>query len=266
MWKQYFKSASFNQYGLDWIIVGVLLVIFFQIVEPAKPFFRQFKLSDSTLQHPFATKERVTDNELYFLSAIVPSFIIVVVRFFLYSVIDKTKATNSRIQWYHSLHLSLLGLSISLSINGVVTDILKNLIGRPRPDFLHRCGPRPSSPFDDYVDISVCTSPLGLVYLLDGMKSTPSGHSLIGFSGLFYLTLWLIGQIHQLKQNQYVPMIWYLLSTLPTLLASYIALSRTQDYRHHFIDILLGSLIGIVFSSLSYVRYVLESRSKPINA
>lgn len=266
MWKHYLKSPTFNQYGLDWIIVAVLLFIFFDIVEPAKPFFRQFKLSDSTLQHPFATSERVTDNELYFLSAIVPTFVIIVVKLGIYSVSDKTKPNNSRIQCYHSLQLALLGLWISLSVNGVVTDILKNLIGRPRPDFLQRCGARKSTPLDEFVDITVCTSPLGAMYLLDGMKSTPSGHSLIGFSGLLYLTLWLIGQVHQLKQSKYVPVAWYLVSTSPVLLAIYVALSRTQDYRHHFIDIVLGSLIGIVIASLSYVRYTLESRSTPVNA
>lgn len=261
MLKQYLRSIHFNQYLLDWVTVVVLLYVFFGIVEPAKPFFRQFKLSDTTLQHPFATSERVSDNQLYVISAIVPTLFIFVVKLFTFSLKGPNSNSNNKVLWYHKLHLSILGLWVSLLLNGVFTDILKNLIGRPRPDFLDRCAPFEGTPYDEYVDITVCSSPLGIAYLLDGMKSTPLGHSLISFSGLFYLSLWLINEIREETNLKFIPIIWYLLSILPSLLASYIALSRTQDYRHHFIDIILGTLIGITISSLSYFRYKLELRS-----
>lgn len=241
MINQYLRSNTFKKYVPDWISVGVLLIVFFYIVEPAKPFFRQFKLSDPTLQHPFATVERVSDNQLYFWSAIVPSIVIIAVHI-------------SRKNSIHILNLSLLGLWTSLSVNGVITDILKNLIGRPRPDFIARCGANSNVPLDQYIDISYCSSPLGQVYLLDGMKSTPSGHSLISFSGLLFLSLWLGSQF------QCKPIVGNIITCSPILLAFYIALSRTQDYRHHFLDIVMGGSIGIVIASISFIRYIHQKR------
>lgn len=45
-------------------------------------------------------------------------------------------------------------------------------------------------------------------------------------------------------------------------------LSRTQDYRHHFADIILGSFLGITFAWWSYHHYfntlVSEDSDKPI--
>ena len=35
--------------------------------------------------------------------------------------------------------LALLSLSMGYLINGIITDIIKNSYGRPRPDFLSRC-------------------------------------------------------------------------------------------------------------------------------
>ncbi|KAF3988503.1 hypothetical protein FT663_03943 [Candidozyma haemuli var. vulneris] len=224
----------------DWITVGVLLAVFFLWLEPAQPFYRQFLLSDSRLQHPFAEHERVTDNELYFLSAIVPTLIIA---FFSLKTSSDTKGAK-----YH-----LLGLWVSLAVNGCITDLLKNWIGNPRPDFLDRCTPSKGTPIDSYVLINVCTAPRGPSSIIDGMKSTPSGHSSIGFSGLFYLSLWAWQWARaQKKEIKYAS---FLLVAAPTMLATYIALSRVQDYRHHFFDVFFGSALGIAAASLSWLKY-----------
>lgn len=255
---KYLKSSKFKKNIPEWIAVLALLLIFFYVVEPARPFQRQFKLSDPTLQHPFATTERVTDNQLYMLSCILPFTIILVITNF-------RRTNNVNLNNFHVLQVSLLGLFVSLSVNGVITDILKNWIGRPRPDFLARCGPTPTTPPNTYVGIEVCTAPLGQIYLLDGGKSTPSGHASLSFAGLFYLYLWIIGQF-KLRRESYL---WqHLVAIIPIILASYVGLSRTQDYRHHFLDIILGSGIGISVAFVVYFRYFpylnLENSNVPI--
>lgn len=53
-------------------------------------------------------------------------------------------AFTSQYQALHYLQVSILGLLISLSLNGVITDILKVWIARPRPDFLERCDLNPA--------------------------------------------------------------------------------------------------------------------------
>jgi Membrane-associated phospholipid phosphatase len=85
------------------------------------------------------------------------------------------------------------------------------------------------------------------------MRSTPSGHSSISFAGFLYLTLWLCGQYKLFTKTH--PLYKYLVSCSPLLLATYVALSRTQDYRHHFMDIFMGGCIGIFFAIVVYNRY-----------
>lgn len=229
------------------------MVIFFFITETAEPFYRQFTVNDPRLLYPFATKERITDTELYYLTWLLPGFVII-----LSCLI--TGANN-----YDKLHLiqvGLLGLLLSLNITGVLTDVLKIWIGNPRPDFLSRCNPKSRTPINKLVDVSVCNSKLGQIYLSDGMKSTPSGHSSFAFSGLGYLALWLCGHyklfhlnvnINSVKNSSLLRIV--AIFGLPFLLASYIALSRVQDYRHHFFDIGFGSILGGVITYLIYFRY-----------
>jgi diacylglycerol diphosphate phosphatase/phosphatidate phosphatase len=230
-------------------------VIFFFILEGAQPFNRQFSLNDLTISHPFATVERVTGVQCIWIALGIPFIVILVV-----TLVHARKLRYSHQQLYHNLQLAVLGLILSLAISGVVTDILKNWIARPRPDFLDRCGPKVGTPTAILVNIDVCTAPYGTRILIDGMRSTPSGHSSISFSGLLFLTLWMMGQFKIFHTKQ--PMYKIIIACSPLGLATYIALSRTQDYRHHFVDIILGTLIGCIFASLSYSRYFNEQETE----
>ena len=83
-----------------------------------------------------------------------------------------------------------LGLALSLGLTFVFTEGLKNLIGKPRPDFLARCNPDleniASHVVGDYsldlsrawvlVRSSICQS-TDLEVLNDGFRSFPSGHT-----------------------------------------------------------------------------------------
>lgn len=239
------------KYNAEWLVVVGLLLYFYLVAEPSKPFVRPFRLSDYSIQFPFATSERVTDNQLYVISCIFPSLAITG---WCTALLKRKKLT--RFQFQQLVNISLLNLWLSISITGVITDVLKAWIARHRPDFLERCGPIAGTPMDKLVGIEVCSAPLGQIYLLDGMKSTPSGHSLIAFAGLFYLNLWVYSRIGHLHIG------YQLSSCLPSLLATYIALSRTQDYRHHFSDVIIGSALGITIATITFLRSKREEKPK----
>ncbi|KAI5969948.1 hypothetical protein CANMA_000988 [Candida margitis] len=167
------------------------------------------------------------------------------------ALLSKRNSKKSRI---HLAQVSLLGLLFSVSSVSVFTDILKCWIGNPRPDFLARCGPSLETPLNTLVGIDVCTAPLGIKHLFDGLRSTPSGHSSMAFAGLFYVTLWCFSQFRILSRVKYRAGL-VIVASMPTLAAVYIALSRTQDYRHHFFDIAFGSLLGIVFAWFTHWKY-----------
>lgn len=245
MIKQYFNSASFKYFLPNWIFGFSLLAFFYFVIDTAKPFERKFLIDNPTLQYPFATKETVSDNLLYFLSVIIPGVLITLV-----SLYQKRKLQISKYDWLNLLSISLLGLLLSFTITAVVTDVLKIWIARPRPDFLARCAAKKNTDPTKLVGFEVCTKPYGDMILYDGLKSTPSGHSSISFAGLLYLSLWLIGQFKLVPSKSLAYA--YFVPSLPIFLATYISLSRTQDYRHHFLDIILGGAIGIIFSYSIY--------------
>lgn len=223
------------------------MAYFFIVAENAKPFNRQFKLNDHTIQHPFTHSERVTGHMCLFLAGFVPLVVMTITSF--------VKHRKNKDQAFHLLQVSLLGTALAVSVNGVITDILKNWVGRPRPDFLERCGAPANTPTDVFVDISVCTAPLGQLRLIDGMRLTPSGHSLISFSAFLFLAMWLFGQMQLSSNVASKPVHLYLVSFLPLILAAYVALSRVQDYRHHFLDIVLGMFIGCTVAVAVYRKY-----------
>lgn len=243
----YLQLAKFRRYVPDWMAATAVLLYFFLVAEHALPFNRQFKLNDPTIQHPFAMVERVSGHMCLMLAAVVPAVVMTVVTF--------TKHSGARDHAWHILQVSLLGAALTVSIDGVVTDILKCWVGRPRPDFLERCGPAPGTPTDVYVDVSVCTAPLGVALLADGMRLTPSGHSSISFSAFLYLAMWIWGQLQLSHGERSRPMYLYLFAVLPLVLAAYVALSRVQDYRHHFVDIITGGLLGCGMAMIIYRKF-----------
>lgn len=225
----------------DLILLGVLCVLYI-VTYKIEPFQRQFFINDLTISHPFAESERVTNGALFFYSVWEPIMVIGVIGLIM------TKPENK----IYVTYVSILGVCISCFTTSVVTDVLKNLIGRHRPDFLARCVPRSDAPLNVMVFAKdVCTTD-NLDLLKDGFRTTPSGHSSISFSGLVYLSLWLSGQLVIMNENLGY---WRsILAWIPTLQCTYIALSRTEDYRHHFVDVIIGSLIGLGMAFWAYRR------------
>jgi diacylglycerol diphosphate phosphatase/phosphatidate phosphatase len=158
----------------------------------------------------------------------------------------------------NKVQVSLLGLSIGLMLAEFITNVIKNAVGRPRPDLISRCKPQLGTPTDIYVGIEVCTETSHHT-LQDGWRSFPSGHSSFAFAGLGYLTLFFAGQFHVFRPQNNLALV--LVSLVPLAGAGYIAVSRLQDYRHGPIDVLAGSLLGFVCAYFSYRRYYPEWRS-----
>lgn len=97
-----------------------------------------------------------------------------------------------------------MGLALSLATSFMVTQGMKLLFGKPRPDLLSRCQPdltrisdftvNPvAQGYDPYwvlVTSAICKN-TDQDILQDGFKSFPSGHASFSWAGLLYLTLFL---------------------------------------------------------------------------
>ena len=78
--------------------------------------------------------------------------------------------------------------------------------------------------------------------LKDGRMSFPSGHSSISFGSMVPMCFFLA--IEVFEPIKYRCVFRLIASCIPIILAFTIAISRTRDQRHHFSDILAGSVIG----------------------
>ncbi|KAF8542730.1 phosphatidic acid phosphatase type 2/haloperoxidase [Trichophaea hybrida] len=108
---------------------------------------------------------------------------------------------------FYILNTALLGLGMAIAISMLITDVLKNLLGRPRPDMLSRCNVNRDDiqkftvGSGELLDWKVCrsyTTAKGKVSgaldepdLRDGFRSFPSGHCSMSFAGLTYLAIFL---------------------------------------------------------------------------
>lgn len=236
-------------YFPDYIALSLLLLIYIPLALLVTPFHRLFLLSDPLIQYPHAAIERVPPIHLLLYGLLLPLAFITAWALLLRPDVNKVRAT----------YLGLLG---AVFVATVVTDILKNIAGRPRPDLLARCQPRPGTPRDVLVDISVCSTPLTSHVLQDGFRSWPSGHSSFAFSGLGFLSLWLLGQTHALRPAPEGNLLAVLVAGVPLMGAALVGVSRTEDYRHHWSDVASGTVLGVVCAWGSYRRFWPGVRSR----
>ncbi|KAF7295049.1 PAP2-domain-containing protein [Mycena indigotica] len=228
-------------YAPDWLITFVLSAAFFSL-DKVDGFRRHFSVGDPTIRFPFAHHERVPNFALYIIAIVSPAILQ-----------GLTNLVTLRSWW--DLHNSLLGLVLSLSITGSVTQVTKLTVGRPRPDMLDRCQPKPGSvdPIFGLSDSSICTTVANSPTLMDGFRSFPSGHSSLSFAGLGFLAFYVAGKTHLFDKRGYVARAW--LSLTPFMGAALVAISRTMDSRHHWQDVLVGSILGTVVSYFAYRQY-----------
>lgn len=155
--------------------------------------------------------------------------------------------------WW-DLHTSYLGLVLGLAITGVITQITKITVGRPRPDVISRCKPIAGSidPPWGLSSAEICTQ-TDMFILNDGWRSFPSGHSSTAFAGLGFLSFYVAGKLHLFDRRGYTAKAWIALT--PLYGAALVAISRTMDYRHHWHDVTAGSILGLVVAYFSYRQY-----------
>lgn len=116
------------------------------------------------------------------------------------------KGTPKSLVWKRKLwelHAGWLGLGLSVASAWFITQGMKNLFGKPRPDLLARCQPDLAnvaqyvvggianvSSNGQLVSAAICKNTDDAV-LQDGFRSFPSGHASSSTAGLLYLSLFI---------------------------------------------------------------------------
>ncbi|XP_006617133.1 phospholipid phosphatase 5 isoform X1 [Apis dorsata] len=215
------------------ILLRIVLVGLFIELEKAEPFTRIIHEDELWLYKKPRTESYVPTTILWPLVFIMPVIVIFCV-FLVYK--DKT-----------DIYQAVLAVTLALGFNGVITDIIKLIVGRPRPDFFWRCFPDGQT----NPDFKCNGNP---VVIKDGKKSFPSGHSSFAFTSFGFIALYIAGKLHTFSLGK--GQLWKLFAfVLPICIALLIALSRTFDYHHHWQDVVVGSIIGYFLAYMCYRYY-----------
>uniref|UniRef100_A0A453KLC0 Phosphatidic acid phosphatase type 2/haloperoxidase domain-containing protein n=7 Tax=Triticinae TaxID=1648030 RepID=A0A453KLC0_AEGTS len=228
------KVARLHMY--DWIILLLLAVIdgLLNIIEPF---------------HRFIGKDMMTDLRYPLKGNTVPFWAVPLIGIVLPCVIFGGiyfKKKN-----IYDLHHGILGILYSVLITAVITDAIKDGVGRPRPDFFWRCFPDGKDLYDNVTTGVLCHGEKSVIK--EGHKSFPSGHSSWSFAGLGFLTWYLTGKIAVFDRKGHIAKLCIIV--LPLLTAALVAVSRVDDYWHHWQDVVAGAVLGLTVASFCYLQF-----------
>ena len=115
--------------------------------------------------------------------------------------------------------------SLAILVNGLITNIIKLLVGRPRPDFFNRCYPD----IDIYNSVAVRNKLDGLTNLNnlactgdaheinEGRKSFPSGHTSSSFAAFVFVSFYIWGKCLAFSKQGHMQS-WRYIAGFPTFL------------------------------------------------
>jgi membrane-associated phospholipid phosphatase len=166
-----------------------------------------FSLDDPSISYPYRLKDTVSVGVLLIVSIVAPAVIIGAISLIFVPGPTAVRGTQPSLIWRRKLwecHTGWMGLGVALAGAFMVTEGLKDIYGKPRPDLLNRCQPNLAklaqfvvgglgqqlgeAPL--LVDSRICQQTDNSI-LRDGFASFPSGHASFSWAGMTYLTLFL---------------------------------------------------------------------------
>lgn len=242
-------------------VAGVLWVIVHLMFDP---FNRVMIERDPLLSYP-VVEESVSMTVAFGLCFVLPAVSVLVIQLLLRGCL------NVHGPFTDNFLIFQLILCESLAVSGFITNVLKNFVGRPRPNFFALCDYKgyravsdamrhaPSSPATNtllqayltnttegaFAELRNCNSPNEINF---GRTSFVSGHSSFAFAGLLSFSLFIWGFLTSQKWNRATAAMF---ASIPTLGAIMIAATRSRDYYHNYDDVGLGAVVGAM-SALCY--------------
>lgn len=244
-------------------LVGFPILIFYLFVQPYK---RGFFCDDLSIRYPFKPST-VSNVTLYIVGLGLPIIVMLFLEFIIYR---RTRNHSVRSAFGYRIHPWLWRCYCVIGVFGfgaacsqLSTDFGKYIIGRLRPHFYEECG----------LNID-CGLPLNKYQYITDFKcvdperekkarlSFPSGHSSFSFYCMVYLAIYLQKSFTWGGSKLLKPLLQFICLSM----AFGTALSRVSDYKHHWSDVLAGSLLGTSVALLvAYFVSDLCNKKRPIN-
>ncbi|XP_072163661.1 phospholipid phosphatase 1-like [Diadema setosum] len=259
------------------VLVPSLVLLILE--SPDLPFQRGFYCDDETLRYPYRP-DTISVGVLMSVGLLVPIITMFICEWMLYrhwaeqgsswQPYSRQKVCCYKTHpWATALYSTIGPFLLGGGITLLLTDAGKHVIGRLRPHFIAVCEPDWSvinctneGDFSIYVQDIPC---LGTdeSKLANARLSFPSGHS----SSAFYVfSYWMI-----YMQARMIPEVFGdtllrpFLQMVGFLMAMLVSLSRISDYKHHWSDVLAGSVLGLAVAWLVAV-FVSDLFRNPVSS
>ncbi|CAB3404225.1 unnamed protein product [Caenorhabditis bovis] len=254
-------------------LVAIPLYVFHEFVPPVR---RGFYCDDETIRYPFK-QSKVSRQMLIVVGLLIPILLMLATE--LFRTLAWEKKCEENFKTYnlrnHSVHRLIVRLYcfigyffVGVCFNQLMVDIAKYTIGRQRPHFMDVCRPNKgyttcTNPDEYITDFNCTTSDARLIH--EAQLSFYSGHAAFSFYAAWYTSLYLQARLFRpLFSRLLIPVIQFMLFSG----AAYVALTRVSDYKHHWSDVLVGTIMGSaigIFVAL-FVAEVFKRREIPLTA
>ncbi|EEB19850.1 Lipid phosphate phosphohydrolase, putative [Pediculus humanus corporis] len=221
-------------------LLAVLIVAFEYLVVPIQNL--GFQCKDPNLSHPF-NGDTITITYLFVVSIGVPLIAILLIESIAinsteqtyFPMIKKMNPFKKSQYWYKKYYSGLFFLILLIQAS-------KCLIAAPRPHFFDTCKPdKAINCTTEFFFEYKCTNiniPKQMMY--DSLRSFPSGHAAMGMYMALFM-IWFL-QIKIPRRHQITVAFFQCIFFSWGL---FCGLSRLTDRRHHWWDILGGSILGL---------------------
>ncbi|KAI6170115.1 AcidPPc domain-containing protein [Aphelenchoides besseyi] len=231
------------------VVIAIPLLVFHEWVQPYK---RGFYCDDESIRYPYRPST-VTRQALIVIGIMIPTILILFTEVFRTLAWERHQKHLFRSYGIgnHNVHRLIVRLYVFIGyffvgvcFNQLMVDIAKYTIGRQRPHFIAVCQPsrgfRECPPNHEYIDNFECMGP-DKYRIHESMLSFYSGHSAFSFYAAVYTSFYLQARLYRpLISRLVLPVIQFALFSG----AAYVAYTRISDYKHHWSDVLVGSIFG----------------------
>lgn len=249
------SALTLYSYVIDWTIYISILIVFMIYGTVLAPRYHEFLLLDTSLMYSYKS-ENETVIPLYMLILI--AVVLPIIQFVFCSIYNRNTLSTARKVW--DIFSGLMALCGSMATQLMITCILKNICGLPRPDLISRCQPMQTdiAKYGQLATVEICEAFAGgpgpSAYILqEGFRSFPSGHLSTVFCGMVLTSLNIAGKLQIFDKRGISFKV--LLAISPIMVACFVSCTRISDNRHFLRDVIGGSIIGSHVAVWFYLQY-----------
>ncbi|KAL3084036.1 hypothetical protein niasHT_038222 [Heterodera trifolii] len=284
-------DLSLGRICCDLIVILCLAVPLLIFHEWVKPYKRGFYCDDESIRYPYRPST-VSRQMLIVIGIMVPTMLIMGTELLRSLVWERQCPDEFGMYRYkkYNVHRLIVRFYVfigyfflGICFNQLMVDIAKYTIGRHRPHFMDVCKPATQMPIrspdggtqmvlkeyrsncpaeeHSYVTDFECLG--DNKYLIhESMLSFYSGHSAFSFYAAWYTALYLQARIYRpLVSKLVLPAVQFALFGG----AAFVAYTRVSNYKHHWSDVLVGTLIGSAIGVINaiFIAEVFHRREVP---